>query len=56
MAIIIIENIRLMIYKMAVDKKVVLPEPIHFPTNEENGYGYFNAYYPNSKIFHLGQY
>lgn len=31
-------------------------EPIHFPTNVQNGYGYFNAYYPNSKIFYLGQY
>lgn len=31
-------------------------EPIHFPTNVQNGYGYFNAYFPNSKIFYLGQY
>ena len=31
-------------------------EPIHFPSNVQNGYGYFNAYYPTSKIFFLGQY
>lgn len=31
-------------------------EPIHFPSNVQNGYGYFNAYYPNSRIFYLGQY
>ncbi len=31
-------------------------EPIHFPTNVHNGYGYFNAYYPQAKIFYLGQY
>lgn len=31
-------------------------EPIHFPTNVQNGYGYFNAYYPYSKMFDLAQY
>lgn len=31
-------------------------EPIHFPTNVLNGYGYFNAYYPNAKIFSLSEY
>lgn len=31
-------------------------EPIHFPTNVVNGYGYFNAYYPNAKVFSLSQY
>ncbi len=31
-------------------------EPIHFPTNVQNGYGYFNAYYPYSKMFDLSQY
>lgn len=35
---------------------ILTSEPIHFPTNVQNGYGYFNAYYPNSKVFHLGQY
>jgi hypothetical protein len=31
-------------------------EPIHYPTNVQNGYGFFNAYFPSSKIFYLGQY
>lgn len=31
-------------------------EPIHFPSNVQNGYGYFNAHYPYAKIFYLGQY
>lgn len=35
---------------------ILTSEPVHFPTNVQNGYGYFNAYYPNSKVFHLGQY
>ncbi len=31
-------------------------EPIHFPTNVQNGYGYFNAYYPHAKKFSLSDY
>lgn len=31
-------------------------EPIHFPSNVQNGYGYFNAYYPDAQIFYLGEY
>lgn len=31
-------------------------EPIHFPTNVQNGYGYFNAYYPHARIFALSEY
>lgn len=31
-------------------------EPIHFPTNVLNGYGYFNAYYPSARIFSLSEY
>jgi hypothetical protein len=31
-------------------------EPIHFPSNVQNGYGYFNAYYPYAKVFSLSDY
>ncbi len=31
-------------------------EPIHFPTNVQNGYGYFNAFFPEGKVFYLGEY
>ncbi|MFH1004285.1 MAG: DUF4249 domain-containing protein [Bacteroidota bacterium] len=31
-------------------------EPINFPTNVNNGYGYFNLYYLDSKIFELKDY
>ncbi|MGB3946496.1 MAG: DUF4249 domain-containing protein [Bacteroidia bacterium] len=31
-------------------------EPIHYPTNVQNGYGYFNAYYPHAKVFNLNEY
>lgn len=31
-------------------------EPIHFPTNVQNGYGYFNAYFPDAKLFSLSNY
>jgi len=31
-------------------------EPINYPTNVNNGYGYFNAYYPTTRIFDLNNY
>ncbi|MES2591857.1 MAG: DUF4249 domain-containing protein [Bacteroidota bacterium] len=31
-------------------------EPIHFPTNVHNGYGFFNAYFPDAKIFFVEEY
>ena len=31
-------------------------EPIHYPTNVQNGYGYFNAYYPDARVFDLNEY
>jgi hypothetical protein len=31
-------------------------EPINYPTNVNNGYGYFNAYYPTTRIFDLKNY
>ena len=31
-------------------------EPIDYPTNVNNGYGYFSAHYPDVKIFDLGKY
>jgi hypothetical protein len=31
-------------------------EPINYPTNVNNGYGYFNAYYPSTRIFDLNNY
>lgn len=31
-------------------------EPIHYPSNVQNGYGYFNAYYPHAKVFNLTEY
>lgn len=31
-------------------------EPISYPTNVVNGYGFFNAHYPDIKLFDLGQF
>jgi hypothetical protein len=31
-------------------------EPINYPTNVNNGYGYFNTHYPDIKIFDLNKY
>jgi hypothetical protein len=31
-------------------------EPINYPTNVNNGYGYFNTHYPDVKIFDLNKY
>lgn len=31
-------------------------EPIHFPTNVNNGYGFFNAYYPQVKVYNMAEY
>ena len=31
-------------------------EPINYPTNIEGGFGYFNAYYPDYRIFYLKDY
>ncbi|MGQ0828591.1 MAG: DUF4249 family protein, partial [Bacteroidota bacterium] len=31
-------------------------EPINYPSNVQNGYGYFNAHYPDGKIFFLKDY
>jgi hypothetical protein len=31
-------------------------EPINYPSNVQNGYGYFNAHYPDGKIFYLPDY
>lgn len=31
-------------------------EPIHFPTNVQTGYGFFNAYFPDAKVFFVGEY
>ncbi|MGQ0827279.1 MAG: DUF4249 family protein [Bacteroidota bacterium] len=31
-------------------------EPINYPSNVQNGYGYFNAHYPDGKIFFLKNY
>jgi len=28
-------------------------EPIHYPTNVNNGYGFFNAYYPQVRVFDM---
>jgi hypothetical protein len=31
-------------------------EPIDYPTNVVNGYGYFNTYYPDVRVFDLSVY
>ncbi len=31
-------------------------EPVNFPTNIQNGYGFFNTHFPDIKFFDLGQY
>ena len=31
-------------------------EPINYPTNVNNGYGYFNAYFPTTRIYDLNKY
>ncbi len=31
-------------------------EPINYPSNVENGYGFFNAHYPSIKVFDMKQY
>lgn len=31
-------------------------EPLNYPTNVQNGYGYFNLYYPNFRFFDLRKY
>jgi hypothetical protein len=31
-------------------------EPINYPTNVQNGYGYFSAHYPNVRIIYLDKY